>query len=106
MMFTNAKNIQPDLVGKVDFLEKILHPLNGAEGESGGCIGNHRSKAIDANLHFMTPKVLDRFNAVAAILCREKHLRSKWNTVECCDGIGAPPQAVRPRLRSRGRPRT
>ena len=51
MMFANAKNIQPDLVGKFDFFQKILHPLNRAEPESGCMIRDDRPKAVDTDLH-------------------------------------------------------
>src|ERR1700681_453181 len=51
MMFTNAKNIQPDLVGELDLFQKILHPLNRAETESGCRIRDDRPKAVDTDLH-------------------------------------------------------
>jgi hypothetical protein len=51
MMFANAKNIQPDLVRELNLFKKILHPLNGAETESGCRIRDDRPKAVDTDLH-------------------------------------------------------
>src|SRR5216683_424089 len=51
MMFADAKNIQPDLVGELDLFQKILHPLNRAEIKSGCRIRDDCPKAVDTDLH-------------------------------------------------------
>ena len=55
MMFPDAENVEPNLVGEFHLRQQMLHTLDGAEGEAGGRVGDGRCEAVDADLHFCGP---------------------------------------------------
>src|SRR6185436_15844016 len=55
VMLANAKNIQANLIGKLDLFQQMLHALDRGDGKSRGWVGNGCGKAVDTDLHFTTP---------------------------------------------------
>ncbi len=53
VMFSDAKHIQTNLVGKLHFFQQMLHALDGLEGETGGWVGDGCGEAVDAELHLL-----------------------------------------------------
>jgi hypothetical protein len=50
-MFSDAENVESNLVGEFDFVEQAAETLRGRERFTGDGVGNGCGKAVDANLH-------------------------------------------------------
>jgi hypothetical protein len=50
-MFTDAENVEADLVGELNFFKQILHTLDRPQAETRCRIRDGRREAIDADLH-------------------------------------------------------
>jgi hypothetical protein len=51
VVLTDAVGVQADLVGALDLLQQVLHPLEGGDVDAGLGIGHRRDEAVDADVH-------------------------------------------------------
>jgi hypothetical protein len=51
VVLTDAVGVQADLVGALDLLQQVLHPLEGGHVDAGLGIGHRRDEAVDADVH-------------------------------------------------------
>jgi len=50
-MLADPEHVEPELVGKRDFLDQVAQPLRGIDGLVGGRIGRGLREGVDANFH-------------------------------------------------------
>ena len=51
MVFSDAKNIETDLIGQFNFIEQIAESLAGADGFTRDGIADRGGEAVDPDLH-------------------------------------------------------
>ena len=55
MVFADTKDLQAHVIGELNLFQEVLHPLDRTQSEARRGIGNDCPKAVDTDLHIVTP---------------------------------------------------